>query len=258
MKRFFTIIFITSILISCKNNEYEKKIIGTWYSLLENEKLTFDSDSLFVNNSSKIGTWNATENEIEYLWQYYKNDSIKKITHRYRLHSKDTLFLFSNDSTKNRFTFIKADNFLDLILKKNNVQITLNKNPNSEFKEIENAFGIKIFISSDKGKINAKSEYSDNIENLKSDLELHLNNINPYLINRFNNFSDSYKEKMEFEKWRKRRIYYSIFADREILNDSILTIVEKLKKSEIQNVYQVFETEEQKYSDNFNLRMIKL
>lgn len=258
MKRFFTIIFITSILISCKNNKYEKKIIGTWYSLLENEKLTFNSDSLFVNNSSKIGTWNATENEIEYFWQYYKNDSIKKITHRYNLHSKDTLLIFSNDSTKNKFTFIKADNFLDLILKKNNVKIALNENSNSEFKEVENDLGIKIFVSIENGKINVKSEYSDNIENLKNDIELHLNKINPYLINQFNNFPESFKEKLEFEKWRKRRIYYSIFVDKEIHNDSILNIVLKLKKSGVQKIYQVFETEEQEYSDCFNLRMIKL
>jgi hypothetical protein len=252
-----TLIFTTILLIGCKN-KYEKKLIGTWYSFQENEKLKFESDSLFVNDISKIGTWNANKNLIEYYWQNYQFDSVKKSTYSYKLKSNDTLIFTSKEKSNNHFKFLKSDNFIDFVFKKNNVFINLDESPNSEFVTNENKYGIKIFVSINQGKIKIKSEYSENIENLNYDLDMILKSIEPYFTNEYNSFPEHFKEKVSLENWRKRKIFYSVFADKKIPKDSINILVEKLKRSKIQNVYQVFETKENKYSDFYNLKMKKL
>ena len=256
-----TLIITTILLIGC-NNKYEKKIEGTWFSLLENEKLKFDSDSLFVNNSSKIGTWKANENLIEYNWKY-TFDSIKKEKYFYKFKSNDTLIFISKKTSEPDFIFLKAKNFSEFIFKKNNVHLNLEKSLNSEFNSEyiianENKYGIKIFATINKGKIKIQSEYSENIENLESDLNMILKDIEPFFTNEYESFPEFYKKKVNFEKWKKKKIYYAVFVDRKIPKDSINLLAKKLKKSRIQNVYQIFETEENKYYDFYNLNMKKL
>jgi hypothetical protein len=253
-----TIIITTILLIGC-NNKYEKKLIGTWFSLQENEKLQFDTDSLFVNDISKIGTWNADKNSINYNWSLYPQDSIKKTTLKYKLNSFDSLVLNSKNNKNEKYTFLKSDNFLNFLFKKNNIHINLEKNSKAKFQDkTENKYSIKIFAGYNNDSIIVKSEYSKNLENLEYDLRKILEDVNPYFTNEYNNFNESFKEKINFNRWIKIKIHYLLFIDKSIPNNLIENIVEKLRKSEIKNIYRAYMTEESKYIDFYNIKEIKL
>jgi len=253
-----TLIVTTILLIGC-NNKYEKKLIGTWFSLQENEKLQFDSDSLFVNDISTIGTWNADKNSIDYNWGLYPQDSIKKKTIKYKLNSLDTLILSSENNKNEKYTFLKSDSFLNFLFKKNNININLEKNSKAKFQDkTENKYSIKIFVGYNNDSIIVKSEYSKNLEDLEYDLRKILEDVNPYFTNEYNSFNDSFKEKIDINRWIKINIHYLLFIDRHIPNNLIENITKKLRKSEIKNIYRAYKTEESKYIDFYNIKKIEL
>lgn len=257
MRKNILLLLFCLTIISCGNNKYEKRIIGTWYGLKEKEKLKFDSDSLFINDITKVGTWNANEKKIEYKWLDYMTDSIKTSVYDYQLMSNDTLIFNKSETLNDKLTFINAKDFTDFVLKKNNVKINLEKR--LEFSvQTQNQYGIKVFAKMKNDSLYIKTEYSESIQNLDYDLEMILNELNPYFTEDYNNFPEHYKQKVSLEKWKKIKIHYLLFADQNVPKDSIKKIVKKLKESELLKVYQVFQTKEQKYSDFCHLNTVKL
>jgi len=246
-------------MVSCSKNKYEKKIIGTWYEQDEIEKLKFVSDSLFVNNGSKIGTWKANKTYIEYNWVDSFSDSIIKTKYPYKLKSSDTIIFTSTTPPYKKYVYIKSNSFIDFLFRKNNVEIDLKKNNNAILNNTQNRYGIKIFVSYKNNKIKTKSEYSESIENLDYDLKMILKETEPFLKKDFENFPSFFEiNKISFERWKKAKLYYSIFADKKVPKDSLNKIVKKLKNSKIKKAYQVFYTSNERYFDFNALKMIKL
>lgn len=255
MKSLFTILLASIFLFSCGRNKDEKKLFGKWYEIREFGKLEFTKDSLNISELTFTkAKWKADEKEIKVEFKNVFNDSIKSHSLKYKLNN-DTLFIQSEIDSIPVFKFIKAESFTDLIFKKNNVTINLDKNPNSNFQRIENKYGIKVFIENKNGIVKAKTEYSNNLENLENDLNEILLDLSPYFMNEYNS---SHSERFSVEQWIRMNIYYSLFIDKEIPQSKIDTILEKLRKTKIVKIYRAYKTVETDSVDFNNLKEIKL
>ena len=255
MKKTLTILFYSLILISCDRNKYENKIIGEWFEMEEETKLEFNKGFLNILELSETkANWKANKKEIVYEFKNVFNDSTEIKSLNYELQN-DTLFIKSDLSPSRKFKFIKAKNFTDLIFKKNNVDISLEVDKNAKLQRTENKYGIKIFVENKNGKIKAKTEYSNNLEDLENDLKQILNDLSPHFMNEYN---DLHSDRFTVEQWVKLNIYYSIFADKEVPKSEINSIVEKLKKTEIKKVYRIYKTEYDGFMSFNKLKEIKL
>jgi hypothetical protein len=255
MKSKLTILLTLLILTSCGRNKFEKNILGKWYDIRETGQLEFTQDSLNIwELTSTKAKWKASEKEITYEFKNIFNDSIKRNSLKYEL-DNDTLIIKKNIDSLFEFKFIKAESFTDFILKKNNVNIELEDNSNSEFQSTENKYGIKIFVENKKGIIKIKTEYSENLENLENDLERILVDLSPYFRNEY---EDLHTERFTFEQWIRMNIYYSLFIDEGISESKINSILKELRKTKIRKIYRVYKTEENEFVDFNNLKEIKL
>jgi hypothetical protein len=255
MKSIFIILLASIVLFSCGRNKSEKKLIGKWYEIREISKLEFTKDSLIISELSFTKTkWKADQEEITFEFKDVFNDSIKSNSLKYKLNN-DTLFVKSEIDSMPEFKFIKAENFTDFIFKKNNVNINLENNLNSDFQRTENKYGLKIFIEYKDGTIKMKSEYSENLENLENDLGKILIDLSPYFMNEY---KDLHTERFTVEEWIRMNIYYSLFIDEGIPESKINSIVEKLRKTKIRKIYRVYKTLETEFVDFNKLKEIKL
>ena len=144
----------------------------------------------------------------------------------------------------------------DLIrFKKNNVNINLENNVNSDFQRTENKYALKIFIEYKDGTIKTKSEYSENLENLENDLEKILIDLSPFFMNEY---KDLHTERFTVEEWVRMNVYYSLFIDERIPKSKINSIVERLRKTKIRKIYRVYKTLETEFVDFNKLKEIKL
>ncbi|MBU3012289.1 hypothetical protein KO506_12810 [Polaribacter vadi] len=260
MKSTFIILLTSFLLISCGGNKYEKELLGKWFEINETSKLEFKKDSLILSDLTLVKSkWKANENEISIIIKNEFNDSIKSNSLKYKLEN-DTLTIRTNENIEfDEFKFVKAENFTDFIFKKNNVNISLEKNEKSQYLPTENKNGVKIFIENQKGKIKIKSEYSENLNNLENDIEKLLLDLSPYIIYQLDDLrTDSDTDESTIGKWIKINSYYSLFIDKEIPDLKISLIVEKLRKSKIKRIYRIYETKDNKFVDFDKLKGIKL
>ena len=260
MKKKLSILLTSLILISCGGNKYEKELIGKWFEIKEKSKLEFKKDSLIILDLT-VGKskWKANENEISIIIKNEFNDSIKSNSLKYKLEN-DTLIIRTNEKVEfDDFKLIKAKNFTDFIFKKNNVNISLGTNEKSQYLPTENKNGIKIFIENQNGKIKVKSEYSEDLNDLDTDIEKLLLDLSPYIIYQLEDLrTDKDTDKSTIEKWIKINAYYSLFIDKEISELKINSIVEKLRKTKIKRVYRIYETKDNDLVDFNKLKGIKL
>jgi hypothetical protein len=260
MKSTITILLTSLILFSCGRNKYEKELIAKWFEIKETSKLEFKKDSLIISDLT-VGKfkWKANENKISIIIKNEFNDSIKSNSLKYKL-DNDTLIIRTNEKVEfDEFKLVKAKNFTDFIFKKNNVNISLEKNKKSQYLPTENKNGVKIFIENQNGKIKIKSEYSENLNNLENDIEKLLLDLSPYIIYQLEDLrTDIDTDESTIEKWIKINAYYSLFIDKEIPELKINSIVEKLRKTKIKRIYRIYETKDNEFVDFNKLKGITL
>lgn len=256
MKTLILILISSVVLISCGSNKFKKKLTGNWYEINENLKLQLDKDSIKISDIGfKKTTWSANKNQIKYNYKTFFNDTVIKVSLKYKLLSNDSLLIDPYIDTLPEALLLKANNFIDFLFKKNKVNITLDDNPNAEYQKTDGRYGIKIFIGYQNDSIITKTEYSDNLENLQNDFDKILTDINPYFKNEYNEFM---RDRITYKQWIKMNIYYSLFVDKNIPENVITSVVDKLRKSKIKKVYRVFKTKEENGIPFDNLKEVKL
>ncbi len=258
MKKLLLLALISILFYNC-NNRYEKSIIGTWYSLDEKTKLTYTTDSIFVNDITRKGTWKADKNQITCNWiHHFQEDSIIKNEYLYQLIHRNRIVLFYEKDSSKQEVFLRSANFIDYLFKKNDININLEKNHNAKYSKTENKYGIKIFIGYKNDSLIIKSEYSKNLDNLDYDIESILKENSPFLKNEYDDFHDSFKKRVSFNKWVKMNLYYSIFVDKKIPQHIVDSTVKKLKNSSIQRIYRAYKAKESRYIDFYKIKEVKL
>gem|GEM_PF-3209438 len=212
--------FLILILIfSCGQNSSEKKLNGKWYGIENNgfTRMHFYPDSLvFTEEFTESVEWNATESQIDFSLpnNYFYLDSSKNFTAYYKFSkNQDTLFCtIKNDYGENELNFLKAENYIEYLNKKHEVEFQLPKNDSVEFIELDNIYGLKVFIGKSNNSIIGKTELSNDLKNLESDIKIFKDSIRPYEQNQIETH----------EMFLDRRFHIRVFADKSI-SDSTIT-----------------------------------
>ncbi|MCL5247471.1 hypothetical protein M4I21_16745 [Cellulophaga sp. 20_2_10] len=233
------LIFIAVLTVmSCSQNSYEKELNGKWYGL-ENDGYTrffFYPDSLIITElGSQNVQWTANNATIEYNYNLRfgpSANSIKKFKTAYILSkSKDTLFCKIKDSTEEiSFSLMRADNYLNFLSKKNEVDFELPSNTKIEHFDLDGNYGFKIFIGTKNGTLKIMTEYGNGLDSIQSDILKFKQNINPQ------------------EEYEKRilnyKIHFRVFADKSISNEKLNSYIQELDGGEINRVYRIYKSEE--------------
>lgn len=225
-------------LLSCGQNSYEKELNGKWYGL-ENDGFTrmfFYAYSLIITEiGSQNVQWKADKSRIEfdyYLRFHTLPNNFKKYKTDYILSkNKDTLFCKIKDSTDERsFNLVRADNYLNFLNKKNDVDFELPTNNQIEHFDLDGDYGFKIFIGSNNDVLKIITEYGNGLDSIKTDVLKFKQKINP---------------KGEYEKSKLYHgIHFRIFADKSISNEKLISYIRELAKSEINRVFRIYKSEE--------------
>jgi hypothetical protein len=232
-------ISITIAITSCGQNSFEKELNGNWYELKNNgfTRMLFESDSLTITDwSNQTIKWKANKEQIEFNYKLLFPDSngkqIQETVLSYKLEPiSETLKInFIKPDTLAPTEFIRADNYIDYLNKKNKIQFSLPTDSTSEFIEINGDFGLKVFIGFENGKLTSKTEFSDNLKTLSQDIEEFKNQIK--LRDKF------YEEMLPY------RLHYRVFADKGISTSNFRMFIDSLKESTIKKVYRMYESEE--------------
>ncbi|WP_422091714.1 hypothetical protein [Tenacibaculum ovolyticum] len=235
------LIFIVS---SCGRNKNEQKLYGKWFEIGENMEINITKDSIFIDNYFLTsGNWKANKEVIEL--EYLHNDSIVKQKLDYTF-NKDTLIIKTTNHTNSLQTFslLKAENYLDFLFKKQNIELTLNSTDKIQTEPLNNKYFIKVFLGYRNGETIAKTEYSENLKNLNNDY-----------IKKENELKHTYnkvlglQEVLSFEEWKKKALCYEVYIDKKIPKSIIDSKINILKNSKIKQVYQAY-----KYDNKMEIR----
>lgn len=242
---------------SCGQNSSEKQLSGNWREI-ENEYSTwhFYPDDLvlkipsYPNGIYDRTEWSANKSKIEFELREFgidslgnKIDTINKVLINYKLSDKkDSLFgTLKNNYGEYKFSLLKTKSYIEYLKKKFGFDFTLPKDSSGIYlgqmyhstiggKKLHPNYGLKIFMGSSNDKIVARTELSENLNNLEHDIK---------------RFKDSTRPLSEYipgenEMYSDERFHLRIFADKSI-PDSIITNKLKVtiadKKSELNNHY---------------------
>ena len=139
MKKLITFISVL-IFFSCGKNKYEKKLYGSWYELSQNEitKLTFTKDSLIIiSDRPQEVEWKADSHKIKFTYNTFIPDSLGNqnvnFVIEYKISGDSLISTIKEDSSENKVNWLKANSYLEYILKKNKIDITLPVNDNINY-----------------------------------------------------------------------------------------------------------------------------
>ncbi|MBC2846270.1 hypothetical protein, partial [Winogradskyella flava] len=242
------------LAFSCGQNSSEKELNGNWREI-ENEYSTwhFYPDSLVFKingDTEEKVNWKGNKSEIKFDiqtsdWNSDEKivDTIYKVRIDYQLSDKkDSLYVtFKNNFGTHKFGLLKAKNYVEYLNKKFGIDFTLPKDSSGIYlgqmyhstiggKKLHPNYGLKIFMRSSNDKIVARTELSENLNNLGFDIK---------------KFKDSIRPLEEYipgenEMYSDERFHLRIFADKSI-PDSIITNKLKVsiaeKKSELNKHY---------------------
>lgn len=214
-------------LLSCGQNSFEKKLNGKWY---ENgyKKYTggaiwhFYPDSLIVTTeyNERVDDWSATKAKIEYNYPTYYQDSsgkfidiIDTIIINYKLsNNKDSLFgTIKNWYGEREFNLLRVKNYIEFLNKKYTLDISLPENKTAELIKSRKIHGLNVFMGYSGNNIIGKTEFSDDLNHIKSDIITFKDRIHPEIL----------QESM-YDKFHDYRFHIRVYADKEI-PDSIIT-----------------------------------
>lgn len=250
-KFLFTLILLLSFF-SCFNNRLEKKILGSWYDYNESIKLDFNRDSLVIYDSQIQNTnWKINNNHIQYLYRLPFSDSITEVSLKYEF-INDTLLIVKSDFDSSKvLRLYKSKSYLDFLFHKNKIAIDLSEDENAFTQNKRNIYGVKIFIGYKNNSLIAKTEFSDDLNNLKEDIKKKVNEVSHI-------YDDNYRYIYKFEQWKKMVLHYSVFVDKKVPKDNLQFFLNKLRRSEIKNIYRVYKSKEEYLVPFYNLKEIKL
>lgn len=213
---------IILLACSCGQNSFEKKLNGKWYEL-ENEHATWEfySDSLIVGTKDKEKyKWQASDSKIKFHYITYIWDSVgKKIDYEnkividYKIDSNnDSLFgTLKNKHGNYKFSLIKAENYIEYLNKKFGIEFSLPKKNSAESIDTDAIYGMKIFMGISNNEIIGKTELSENLYNLESNIEIFKDSIKPYSRHQINTN----------EALLDSRFHLRVFADKNIPDSTI-------------------------------------
>jgi len=216
-------ILIILLLFSCGQNSSEKQLIGKWYGI-ENKGYTqmiFYPDSLIISEFDKeVVSWSANDSEIDFLFPILIEDSLgvpqyveDKVTISYNLSDgKDTLFgSFKSSIVESKLNLLRAENYIDFLNKKYDLTFTLPEDKAVERIDAIPIYGLNVFIGFSNNKIISKTEKSDNLNHLESDIKEFKKNIKPY--ERYQ--VETHEEALDY------RFHFRVFADKNISDSEI-------------------------------------
>ncbi|WP_053990656.1 hypothetical protein [Mangrovimonas sp. TPBH4] len=210
------------LVLSCGQNASEKKLLGKWYGLENNgfTRLYFYSDSLLViEDSKKTVDWNATESKIDFnISNVTVLDSLSNVSVYYNLsRNGDTLFGdFRTEKGEFKMHLLRANNYLEYLNRRYKIEFFLPEDNEVELLDTDPIYGLKVFIGVSNGKMVARTELTDNLNNLRYDIEGFKDSIAP-----------SEEDQIETHALLlDRKFHLRVFADKEI-PDSVIT--QKLK-----------------------------
>lgn len=225
MKNFVYILNLLIVIstISCGQNSFKKELNGKWYGIENNgyTRMHFYPDSLIFTEAYRERVeWKATESQINFslpsnMWL----DSIKNVKVNYRLSKhRDTLFgTFKNLHGENKLNLIRAKNYIEYLNKRYEINFSLPENNTVEYlkppiNEAYDSYGLKVFIGYLNNKIIGKTELSENLNTIESDIISFKDSIKP----------NGREEVDGYDKFYDRRFHLRVFADKKI-SDSIIT-----------------------------------
>ena len=247
-----SLIFI--LLFPRGQNSAEKELNGDWRSIeYEFSTWHFYPDGLifkFPSEPDETTDWSANKSKIEFevresgfdsLGNYI--DTISKVLVNYRLsdNKESLLGTYKNNWGIHKFNLLRTKSYIEYLKKKFTVEFTLPKNSSGiplghmyfstiGGKKLHPNYGLKIFMERSSNKIVARTELSENINNLEFDIK---------------RFKDSIQPLGEFilgenEMYLDERFHLRVFADKSI-SDSIITNKLKItinqKSSELNKHY---------------------
>ncbi|MDH7447825.1 hypothetical protein [Aquimarina sp. 2201CG14-23] len=214
-------IIIISVL-SCGQNSFEKELNGKWYGIEDNgiTRMHFYPDSLILTADpyEKV-TWKANKSKIEFDYPFLIWDSLgspnriqDKITIHYKLSKdKDTLFgVFVNQFGENKLNLLRTKNYLEYINKRYAVELPIDNSV--ELIKTKGKYGLKVFMTNSDNKIIGRTELSENLNYIESDIIKFKDSIKP----------NGRTEIDGHDKFYDRRFHIRVFADKKI-SDSIIT-----------------------------------
>jgi len=208
------------LVLSCGQNSSEKELIGNWREI-ENEHSTwhFYPDSLVLKLTGEPDEktdWKANKSQIEFEIETFDQnstgkfiDTINKILIDYQLSDKkDSLFgTLKNNYGVHKFSMLKTEDYIEYLNRKFGIEFTLPKDDSNELKKIDPVYGMKIFMNLKNDNIVAKTELSNSLNTIETD------------IKEFKKKLESYFGTYDL---RTERFYLNVYADKKI-PDSIIT-----------------------------------
>jgi len=285
------IVFISNFLLillafSCGQNSSEKELNGEWREI-ESELSTwhFYADSLvlkFPGEPDEKTNWSSNKSQIKFeLPTFYwdslgkPKDTINRILIKYELSAKkDSLFgTLKNNYGTHQFSMLRTNKNSKFLNKKFGIEFTLPKdnlakkldrniyNLDPKSYNLYPNYGMRIFMGISNNKVIGKTEISENLSNLASDIKKFKDRIKPYNQHQLDTH----------EMFLEKRFHMRVFADKKISDSTItnhLKAIIILKKSERDKhyperlrgqeldtlpirIYRIFE------SGNENLRNLK-
>jgi hypothetical protein len=243
------------LAFSCGQNSSEKELTGDWREI-ESEFSTwhFYPDSLvlkFPSEWDKKTVWKANNSQIEFelptfFWDSLgtPRDTINKILINYELSdNKDSIFgTLKNNYGEYKFSLLKTKNYIEYLKRKFGIEFKLPKDSTGKnlgrlsFStiggyDLHPIYGLKIFMRrSSKNKVIARTELSENLNNLEFDIKKFKDSIKPW----------DTPESGTNEMYLDRRFHLRVFADKSIPDSIIannLKVIVNQKNSELYKQY---------------------
>lgn len=269
-------IYILNLLIilfafSCKQNSSEKELNGHWREI-ENEYSTwhFYPDSIvfkFSGITQKKTEWKANKSQIRLeIPTFDRNsmgefvDTINKVSIDYKLSSKKDSLIGTINSNygKHKLNLLRTKSYSEYLHKKFGIEFTLPKTDSAELVKLDPIHGMKIFMYIENNKIKGKTELSNSLNNLESDII-------------------SFREKLQTyygpKDWRNLKFYLSVYADNNIPDSTITKSLAITTKSNFfinndfprppknhshpMKIYRMYENETIEFRAKFNGKTIK-
>ncbi|WP_405368933.1 hypothetical protein [Nonlabens sp. Asnod2-A12] len=263
------IIFLLVLLCSCGQKEAEGRFQGTWFNL-ENEydQWNFRNDTLYVYEEMVI--YDATRSKIEFdipILDYYE-DSIwefrdRSILVNYKLsESNDSIYAtWKSIYNSQDFSLIKVNSYEEYLRRKFNFKFHLPENDSVKTLQTIPKYGLKIFMGKTDGTIISRTELSNNLNSMKSNIKSFKDSIRP------NTHYEIEDHDEMIDEWFHIRVY----ADKQISDSTIIYTLqqtktfknqEKWKGEDIDNrvpirIYRVFKNRNQTNPNSVKGKWIK-
>ena len=213
------------MVFSCGQNSAEKQLNGDWREI-ENEYSTwhFYPDDLVIkipsypNGIYDRTEWSANKSKIEFELREFgldslgnKIDTINKVLINYKLSDKkDSLFgTLKNNYGEYKFSLLKTENYIKYLNRKFGIEFTLPKNDSNGLKKIDPVYGMKIFMNLENDNIVGKTELSNSLNSLETDIKEFKNKLESYF--------GSYDLRTErfylsvYRRWGTRQVFFCVF-----------------------------------------------